>query len=214
MPDAPAGSPNVIYNPVQTSVRSQKVDMLSTKNNDMKQRRVINAAPAVDDNDYVILSQLNDSVGQVQDQVNDLDTSVSGVATSILLVRSRYGLHTSRVATDPGLVNGALFVETDRTNIIYQAQNVAGAFKWVYVTGTMRSTISPDLRPTDLATSDTGFMYLATDTNVLYRWSGSAWTTQQQPFIINPVGGTVVDVQSRAAINQITASLRALGFIV
>jgi len=39
-------------------IRGSKVDQLSTKNNDMKQRRVINAADAQDTQDYITLNDL------------------------------------------------------------------------------------------------------------------------------------------------------------
>lgn len=43
----------------QVPIRSNKVDMLSTKDNNMKQRRVINAANAQDQQDYITLNDLN-----------------------------------------------------------------------------------------------------------------------------------------------------------
>lgn len=42
--------------------RNSKVDRLTTKLIDFHQRRIVNAAPSVDDNDYVIQSQLNDAI--------------------------------------------------------------------------------------------------------------------------------------------------------
>ena len=82
-------------------LRSQKVDMLSTKNNDLKQRRVVNAAPAVDKNDYVILDQLNQAVNEVEGEITALTTTVTQVAIGVLLNRAKYGTHAFRLSLNP-----------------------------------------------------------------------------------------------------------------
>lgn len=92
----------------------------------------------------------------------------------------RYGTHTDRLATtdEP---NGAVWIETDRGNAIYEAQDAGdGSLRWVLVSGTMYGTLSPDQRPTDLRSFDAGFIYRTTDTNTAYApreyiWSGAAW---------------------------------------
>ena len=56
-----------------------------------------------------------------------------------------YGAHADR--GDPAnMPDGAIYIETDR-GAVYQ--NLGGV--WQYVTGTMWTTLAPDLRPTDSA---------------------------------------------------------------
>jgi hypothetical protein len=161
-----------------TDIRDHKVDMLSTKNTDMKQRRVVNAANAVDNGDYVTLVQLNSVESELQSDVTTINQSLNSLATTVLLTHARYGTHAQRLLLTPTLYNTVLYAETDRDNILYQVQNVANILKWVYVSGVMFGTLSPDLRPTDLATGDVGFLYQTTDTFELFRWSGTAWVNQ------------------------------------
>ena len=86
--------------------------------------------------------------------------------------RVRYGTHAGRLATTPNsLVNGALWLESDRSYVIYE--NAYG--NWWYVAGTMWGTLSPDQRPTDLGAKDAGFHYRGTDQPREFIWSGSAW---------------------------------------
>lgn len=85
---------------------------------------------------------------------------------------NRYGTHAARLALSlANTWNGMLWIETDRGNVIYQQQSGA----WAYAAGIMDGTFSPDTRPTDLGTNDTGFRFEATDTLQTFRWSGSAW---------------------------------------
>jgi hypothetical protein len=87
-----------------------------------------------------------------------------------------YGTHAARLALTPAnIALGVLYVETDRNNVIYEMQKPAAVNVWVYVTGTMSGTISPDQRPADLGANDTGFQFQTTDTLQQYRWTGSAW---------------------------------------
>jgi hypothetical protein len=71
---------------------------------------------------------------------------------------------------------GTLLRETDRT-VTYRVHedSVTGARSWVYDSGTMQGTLSPDLKPTGLGTDDTGFLFWSTDYEHLYRWTGAAW---------------------------------------
>jgi hypothetical protein len=87
------------------------------------------------------------------------------------------GTHEERLATNPANVpDGALWVETDRGNVVYQVQqDEDGEPVWVYLAGTMAGTLTPDERPADLGEFDTGFMFAATDTDEIYQWDGTAW---------------------------------------
>lgn len=68
-----AGIPNAAIN----VTRGHKVDLLTTKNLNMKGRKVTGAAPASDSNDYVILDQLN----SLKDELTqDLATALVGLA--------------------------------------------------------------------------------------------------------------------------------------
>jgi len=93
-------------------------------------------------------------------------------ATAVL-----YGTHAQRPA---GSVAPArcLYVETDRSEVLYQNQNGT----WHFVAGTMLGTLVPDQRPTDLGVNDAGFTFRATDVQRQFIWSGTAWveTTQTQ----------------------------------
>ena len=101
----------------------------------------------------------------------------------------RLGTHAERLAAAPDPLD-ALWTESDRNNVVYQARLVAGTPAWVYLAGTMRGTITPDQRPGDLGLNDTGFLFHATDAAAAnkdreYRWSGSAWveiTAPQTPW--------------------------------
>lgn len=64
---------------------------------------------------------------------------------------------------------GETFFESDRT-VAYQ---VTSGPVWTYSWGIMQAGIAS--RPVDLTTTDAGFLFLATDLTVLYRWSGTAW---------------------------------------
>jgi hypothetical protein len=87
-----------------------------------------------------------------------------------------YGTHAARLAlTVSDVALGVLFIETDRSNVVYEMRRPASSNVWVYVTGTMTGTMSPDQRPGDLGTNDTGFLFLSTDSSQTFRWSGSAW---------------------------------------
>lgn len=82
-----------------------------------------------------------------------------------------YGAHGTR--PDPaGILDGAIYVETDRSGVIYQNQGGT----WHFLAGTMWDTFSPDQRPTDLGANDAGFTYRTTDLPARsFVWSGTAW---------------------------------------
>lgn len=85
----------------------------------------------------------------------------------------RYGTHAARPAI-ASVADGVIYVESDRGNVIYQAQLDAGGNPaWVYVSGTMRDTLANI--PTDLGTNDKGFFFYGTDYTHTWRYTGSTW---------------------------------------
>jgi len=112
------------------------------------------------------------AIQELQDSVSDLEDAVAN------LVRS--GTHAGRLAVPAGtLPINALWIETDRSNVIYQIEP-SDAPTWVYVAGTMYATLSPDQRPADLGARDAGFDFRSTDSDPLYGarqflWSGATW---------------------------------------
>lgn len=86
-----------------------------------------------------------------------------------------YGDHADRL--NPSLApDGALFVDSDYSGIVYQNQGG----KWHYTAGTMWGTLNPDQRPVGLGANDAGFTFRAIDTDQNYAarefvWSGSIW---------------------------------------
>lgn len=59
-------------NTAPNAIRLNKVDMMSTQNLDMKQRRVINASDAQDNNDYTTLEQVNNLITSVNNSISAL----------------------------------------------------------------------------------------------------------------------------------------------
>ena len=77
------------------------------------------------------------------------------------------GTHAARLTT-AGQSVGSLWYETDR-HVTY----VLTASGWQFAGGVQSGAFTS--RPTDLGASDAGYAFVATDTGVLYSWSGSAW---------------------------------------
>lgn len=100
----------------------------------------------------------------------------------------RYGTHADRLTTDPE-PPGALWIESDRGNLIYEAQADAnGIPHWVYVAGAMVGTIiATDKRPTDLTAYDNELLYISTDSTSV-RWDGTAlaWKAVFSLFDLGP----------------------------
>ena len=69
----------------------------------------------------------------------------------------------------------SLFWETDRTVLyICLYPSLSPGNVWQYALGTMRDSYAN--RPTDVSTYDEGFLFYATDKQLTYRWSGTAWS--------------------------------------
>ena len=81
--------------------------------------------------------------------------------------------HANRI-TASAYSAGSFYYETDR-NALYICQLSGSTQTWQWCAGTMRGTLSPDLKPGDLGAADAGFRFYATDYFHLYRWTGAAW---------------------------------------
>ncbi|PWT72948.1 MAG: hypothetical protein C5B60_08830 [Chloroflexi bacterium] len=95
-----------------------------------------------------------------------------------------YGTHAARPIANYATPPRTLYVETDRSGVIYQNQ----ANAWHYLGGTMWGTMSPDQRPTDLGANDAGFQYRSNDQPPrFFIWSGSAWA-ELAPWVFGAAG--------------------------
>lgn len=100
-------------------------------------------------------------------------TGLQGVLANAQIAAT-VGTHAQRLAATPTV--GAVWIESDRNNLVYVGTQAGGAAAvWTYVTGTMRGTLSPDLKPAGLTTADTGLLFYSTDFDRTYRWDGAAW---------------------------------------
>lgn len=87
----------------------------------------------------------------------------------------QYGTHAARPAP-ASIVEGALYVESDRGGVIYQRETPAGTPLWQYLAGTMWGTLVPDQRPTDLGVHDAGFDFRTTVAPPReFIWNQTAW---------------------------------------
>ena len=118
---------------------------------------------------------LSGDINSLQGQVAALTPATSGLAGAITKNgQVVYGTHSQRTQNaSPSTLLASLFVEIDRGNVVYEAQNItAGNAQWVFVSGIYGAALAQE--PTDLGVNDAGFLFFATDTRVLSRWSGSA----------------------------------------
>jgi len=77
--------------------------------------------------------------------------------------------HASRTKLNPQNVSiGTLFFETDR-NVLY----ISNGSTWQYVAGVFSAVLAA--LPSDLTSTDAGFLVNVTDYNHLLQWSGSSW---------------------------------------
>lgn len=115
-----------------------------------------------------ILNKMCDWIFQLATQIGSPITTTGSTATTT-------GLHNDRINRFPAtnLNVGDRFIETDRGEVEYAVGLVGAVKTWVFLGGTYANTLAN--RPTDLGTNDSGFVFFATDTTDLYRWSGSAW---------------------------------------
>jgi len=105
----------------------------------------------------------------------DALTRAVNTGTALLDTMIRAGTE-DEMTDEPPAPPNAIWIVTDRDNVVYQVQIVAGGPQWVYVTGTMTGSLSE--LPTNLAEFDTNFTFATSDTLEVYRWSGSAWVNE------------------------------------
>ena len=84
------------------TLRGLKIDGLSTKNNDMRGRRTINASPSVDTTDYIIQKELNDAITAINASIAAINTtqSTGPVATSTSHTYSLFKFNTLAIQSD------------------------------------------------------------------------------------------------------------------
>ena len=125
---------------------------------------------------------LEGDINSLQGQVAALTPTASTGLTGTVVKNGQviYGTHSQRTQnTSPSVSLASLFVETDRGNVVYEAQNVTpNSAQWVFVAGVYGAAAAKE--PTDLGVNDTGFLFFATDTLKLLRWSGTAWVNSVQ----------------------------------
>ena len=119
-----------------------------------------------------------------------------------------YGLHANRPAANAQTPPRTIYVETDRSGVIYQQQ----ANAWHFLAGTMWGPLTPDQRPTDLGANDAGFTFRATDSPARsFVWSGSAWieTTPSQTGIVL-LGSASADITLTTSGQPVSGTLLTL----
>ncbi len=107
-------------------------------------------------------------------------SSSSGTATTVTL----QGTHSVRLAdhlpaSEPA---GSYFYETDRTVTYLNFLSPSTVQVWQWVSGTMRGLFAA--RPADLGQYDAGFLFYATNRNLLFEWDGTVWS---EYIVIEPV---------------------------
>lgn len=110
-----------------------------------------------------------------------------------------FGTHADRVAlTPPASHLGAIYVETDRGNVVYQVQYVANVPTWIFLSGIYQRTQAQlAALAATLGTDDTGFRAWVTTYHHTLYWTGSAWAFPVedagggfiQPFVVPPLSG-------------------------
>jgi hypothetical protein len=103
-------------NTAPNELRRSKVDLLSTKNIDMKQRRVINAADAKDNQDYITL---NDMETRLAPSAYTDTTNASNITTGVL---------PSNVVPKSGSILTTQAAPTRSIGIIYRNTNTGPLF--------------------------------------------------------------------------------------
>jgi hypothetical protein len=68
---------------------------------------------------------------------------------------------------------GWLYCETDR-DVVYVLRLISNVRTWIYLEGIHQDDLASI--PTDLGTTDVGFLYSVSDYGHILRWGGSAWT--------------------------------------
>ena len=98
---------------IKTTLRDNKVDNLTTQNQDFHQRRIVNAAASVDSNDYVIRSEL-DAVRTIAQNALDASGVSANISsnTSATIIQKTLAASTTTITTIyPSLDGLLLFVQ-------------------------------------------------------------------------------------------------------
>lgn len=143
----------------QYALRGSKVDSITTKNNDMKQRRVINAAPAQDSNDYVIKSQVDQSTSDLQNQVDSLNQSLNSRVITATVIKPPIDSTAAIKVTKADGQTPVLTIDTIDTML-----GIGVSTRYI--------STSSALPTTGNTLNDS---YITQDTSHLWVWNGSIW---------------------------------------
>jgi hypothetical protein len=140
-----------------------------------------------------LITALNDRLRRISDALSGAASPVAA-ATGVM-----YGTHGERISR-PVPADSTLYVETDRNSLAYQAQGT----QWKYVSGVYRQ-VQAQLAALILTTNDTGLLVYTTDSQLLYRWTGTAFARQDdfEPTIADTHANRLSNFPSvRYALNQ------------
>lgn len=147
----------------------------------LNSHRAINAADPTDDTDLVTKQYADAHYGPtvIQQQLSItgdnplLPVPLLGQGAPIELADT----HANRPsAMSYGI--GSLYFETDRTVEYINLFNTSLVQVWVYKSGVYRAPLAS--QPADLGVNDVGFRFVASDTAQHFKWSGSAFTEEQE----------------------------------
>lgn len=129
-------------------------------------------------------ASVNTNITNVTNPAASGSSSSSSSSTSVATVITTQGTHQQRLANHlPANESaGSYYYETDRTATYLNFLSPSTAQVWQWVSGTMRDLFAN--RPADLVQYDAGFIFYATDRELLYEWNGTAWA---QYVVIEPV---------------------------
>lgn len=114
-------------------------------------------------------SQLRELEKTIGDQIiTSITNNITNVGTGTLIT----GTHNLRLTVYGGASepDGTGFFETDR-NVVYVI--TPSPKKWEFAAGLTINTLVN--RPVDLGIYDAGFLFFASDTEILSVWTGTAW---------------------------------------
>jgi hypothetical protein len=97
---------------MSAELRGAKVDMVTTKDNDMKLRRVVNAAPAQNSNDYVIKSQVDDSTNALQTQIDSVNNTLKSNKITVSIIKPPQDSTTAIQITEANGITPVMTIDT------------------------------------------------------------------------------------------------------
>ena len=117
-------------------------------------------------NPQTLVTTINDRLRRITLALNAEDAAVAAAASAVM-----YGTHANRVGR-PVASDGAVYVETDQGNLIYQVESTV----WKYIAGVWRRTQSQlAALAATLGANDTGLLAEVTDYAHVLQWTGTAW---------------------------------------